>query len=457
MSTLNMMKNSSPVSFWENEFGNYQPNQSFAGDADVDVAIIGAGYTGLSIAREFKKDNPGANLIVLEGKYVGFGASGRNGGFNMSLFGLEPEVTIFRWGKQRAKEAHDYMARAVSYVHQLVKDHDLKSDYEHNGMLRIAYTPAQIKRLTAMSEMLSGLDDTGQRYQFLQQDQLRDQFGSEVFQAAIFERDSGILNPIKHVRELKRLAQNEGAKIYENSPVLNVDRSADKIILKTAKGTIKCKKLVIAVNAWSSQIKGIKKIRSRQTPVWTSQVVTKIIPKETWAKIGWADRASIEDNRQMVHYLRRTKCGRITIGGGNVAIPNSRAMANMDTAKIFSALENRLKWMFPALKDIGFDYRWGGPVSVNLDMTPEIGFIGDERVIYASGCIGHGVSLTQLNGRLIADLLLDKKTELSEFWVVNRKAIPWPIDPIGFASIHAIKSGLNLWDKIEEKSLPKGM
>lgn len=129
------------VSFWEADYGDYTANGALNGSLKVDVAIIGGGFTGLTAAREFKQQNPGATVAVLEGKYVGFGASGRNGGFSMSLFGLEPEVTLLRWGRQRAQAAHDYMVRAIGYVRQTVEENQLDCDYEHTGMLRVAYVP----------------------------------------------------------------------------------------------------------------------------------------------------------------------------------------------------------------------------------------------------------------------------------------------------------------------------
>ncbi|MEE9376162.1 MAG: FAD-binding oxidoreductase, partial [Rhizobiaceae bacterium] len=162
-----------------------------------------------------------------------------------------------------------------------------------------------------------------------------------------------------------------------------------------------------------------------------------------------------EDNRQLIHYFRRTACGRFTMGGGKVSNPKGKEMATMDTSKTWEALEAHTKWMFPQLKNIKFEYRWGGPVSVNLDMAPEIGFIGDERVIYANGCIGHGVAITQLNGRTIADLVLEKKTELSSIWFVNRKAVPWPPGLLGDAAYYAITGALALWDRIDERKLVK--
>ena len=117
-------------------------------------------------------------------------------------------------------------------------------------------------------------------------------------------------------------------------------------------------------------------------------------------------------------------------------------------------MEQHLKWMFPALSDIKIHYKWGGAVSVNIDMTPEIGFIGDRNIIYSTGCMGHGVSLTQLNGRLIADLVQEKDTELSRFWIVNRKALPMPPgNLLRYLGAKAVEGALKLVDKYEEGNL----
>ncbi|UMZ14925.1 FAD-binding oxidoreductase [Pseudomonas sp. MPFS] len=115
--------------------------------------------------------------------------------------------------------------------------------------------------------------------------------------------------------------------------------------------------------------------------------------------------------------------------------------------------EAHLKWIYPQLANTRIDYRWGGPVSVNLDMVPEISFIGDERIIYSGGCFGHGVALTHLNGRTIADLLSGRKTELSEFWIVNRKSLPMNSDTLSFSGGKAARQALKAWDWWEERRL----
>jgi glycine/D-amino acid oxidase-like deaminating enzyme len=440
------------TSFWARSYGDYHPSPPVAGDLRVDVAIIGGGFTGLSTASEFKRDNPGATVAVLEAAVVGYGASGRNGGFNMKLFGLEPEFTKLRWGRQKTIEAHRYAQRAVSWVRKLIEENNLNSDYRHTGMFRVSYSQAQLRRLQRTYRFMQdlGIDDD---VAFWRREQLQAEFRTDRFAGALYERETGILNPCKHVRELKRLALSAGAAVYEQSPVDLISRAGGKIRLRTAAGEVTANKLVIATNAYTRSLKGLPKLAARQIPMWTFQVVTAPLAAAHWEGIGWKNQQSFEDNRQLVHYFRPTMDGRITMGGGDITTPSGDGFDHDFAPRIWRHCEEHLRWIFPQLRDVPVDYRWGGPVSVNLDMTPEISFLGDERIIYSGGCIGHGVSLTHLNGRLIADLLGGRKTDLTDFWIVNRKAVPWPPEPLSFLGRHIIHKGLRLWDYLEERSI----
>lgn len=453
--TIGPLSQYEETSFWARNYGEYRPNPPLAGDLDVDVAIIGGGFTGLSTALEFKRDNPGATVAVLEAAVVGYGASGRNGGFNMKLFGLEPELTKMRWGRQKTIDAHRYAQRAVAWVKRLVEENHMESDYRHTGMLRVSYSPSQLQRLEKTHLLMRelGIDDD---MSFWSREQLRSEFHTDRYVGAIHERETGIMNPCKHVRELKRIAMEAGAVVYEQSPVDLISRRDGKIHLSTRGGTLTAGKLVVATNAYTGTLNGLPKLRSRQIPMWTFQVVTAPLTAAQWDSIGWKNQQSFEDNRQLVHYFRPTVDGRITMGGGAVTSPWGKSMDHDSEPAIWTHCEEHLKWIFPQLRDVTFEYRWGGPVSVNLDMTPEIGLLGDERVIYSTGCIGHGVSLTHLNGRLIADLLGERKTELTDFWIVNRKAIPWPPEPVSFVGRQVISRGLQLWDYLEERKLGGG-
>ncbi|BFM14790.1 FAD-dependent oxidoreductase [Maricurvus nonylphenolicus] len=452
--TVNNLSLFEEKSFWLRSYGDYTPNPPFAGQAQADVVIIGGGFTGLNTAWQFKQDNPNARVIVLEAAVIGYGASGRNGGFSMKLFGMEPELTVLRWGKQRMIDAHHYMQKAVKHLKTMVEEHDLQSDYRHTGMFRVSYSKQQLKRCQKTYELFQklGIDDD---MSWHTQEELQQEFNSERFLGGMYESETGILNPCKQVRELKRLALSAGVEIYEMIPVTDIDRNGSQIVTQTAEGKITSDKIVLATNAYSRHINGPRKLKNRQMPLWTYQVVTEPLSKEQWNSIGWQQQQSFEDNRQLVHYFRPTVDGRITMGGGDVVTPGDECMDKDFAPKLWQHCENHLKWIYPQLKDVRIDYRWGGPTSVNLDMTPEIGYLDDERMIYATGCIGHGVSLTHLNGRTIADLLNGDKTELTDFWIVNRKAIPQPGNTLSYLGAKTLHAGFKLWDRWDERGLKR--
>jgi glycine/D-amino acid oxidase-like deaminating enzyme len=290
---------------------------------------------------------------------------------------------------------------------------------------------------------------------FLAREELTRQFTTRRYLGGLAERETGIMNPCKHVRELKRLAVAAGAQVFEQTPVVNVMRGGGPITLVTPGGAVRADKVVLATNAYSRLLPGVRELRRKQAPVWTFQVVTAPLGEEGWRSLGWEQRQSFEDNRQFIHYFRPTVDGRITMGGGDITGPFGDGIDHDFAPRIWRHLEDHLRWLFPQLRDVAFEYRWGGPVSVNLDLTPEIGFLGDERVIFSTGCIGHGVSMTHLNGKLIADLLLGKRSELTDFWIVNRKAIPWPPEPFGFLGKQLIRGVLQAWDAVEERGLSR--
>jgi len=443
------MKDYSDKSFWLATYGEYTPNPPVKGDLSVDVAIIGGGFTGLATAYNLRKDDPGMKVAVLEAEVVGFGASGRNGGFSMTLFGLEPAVTKSLFGQQRTVEAHRYMERAVDYVDALVREHKIQSDYEFPGFLRAATTTGYVKRIQHDLEILTSMGITG--IEWIEAEKIRAEVDSPLFLGGWWEPRCGLLNPAKHARELKRIAQKAGVNIYEETPVLEIKRSP-RFTLHTPGGTVAAEKVVFATNAYSHLIPGL---RSKQVPAFTHMVVTEPLTDKQLATIGWKSRQGIEDARNLVHYFRLTADNRIAMGGSDVSITYGRNMERDLNPRTFADLERDVVRLFPQLKGIRFTHRWGGPVSVPIDMAPAIGFLGDPRAIYSLGCVGHGVSMTHLNGRTIADLLQERKTDLTEVWFVNRKMIPWPPEPLRLLASQVIRGYMRVEDALYERGMPK--
>lgn len=443
------MKDYSDKSFWLAAYGAYTPNPPVEGDLEVDVAIVGGGFTGLSTAYHLRTYEPSMRVAVLEAEVVGYGASGRNGGFSMTLFGLEPAVTKALFGHQRTVEAHRYMERAVDYVDALIKEHHIQSDYWFPGFIRVATTPGYVKRIQHDLEILTCMGVTG--LEWWEADKVRSELDSPLFLGGWWEPRCGLLDPARQVRELKRVAQEAGAQVYEQTPVTEIKREK-RFRLQTPAGVVWAEKMVFATNAYSHLI---PQLRSRQVPAFTHMVVTEPLTPQQMDSIGWRNRQGIEDARNLVHYFRLTADNRLAMGGSDVSLAYGKDMERDLNPRIFADLERDVVRLFPTLSGVRFTHRWGGPVSVPIDMAPAIGFIGDARAVYSLGCVGHGVSMTHLNGWTVADLILERKSDLTSTWFVNRRMIPWPPEPLRLLASQAIRGYLRLEDALYERDLPQ--
>ena len=428
----------------------YLPGAPLQDDIEVDVAVVGGGFTGLSSAYHIKKAEPNLRVVLLESDVIGFGASGRNAGFSMTLFGMTLGLTAFRFGKKKAREAHHYMERAVDYLRDLVAELKIDCDYEHPGFLRVATSEKYKKRILKEMELVHKLGLEG--IEWLDKDQTQEQVRSSLYLGAWWEPRCGLLNPAKLSWGWADVIRSLGVEIFENTPVAEIVRKSGKVRLETPNGRVRADKVVMATNAWSHFFKGLKR---KQVPAWTYIVMTEPLKDEHLNEIGWQNRQGIEDARNLVHYYRLTADNRIVMGGRDVLMSYGGNMDKDLDPEIFAGLKDDVRELFPALKDVRFTHEWGGPVSVPLDMAPAIGYAGDKNVVYSLGAVGHGVSMTQLNGLTIADLILERKTDLTDVFFVNRRTIPWPPEPLRYLAGKAILGYMH-WEDRQYDSKKRG-
>lgn len=413
-------------SFWLGA-DHYTPGPALDGDMDVDVAIVGAGYTGLSTAYHLHRADPGLRIAILEADVVGYGASGRNAGFSMTKIGMMHSFTATRFGKAKAREAHEYADRAVTLLKDLVEELDLDCDYEHTGFLWVATSEKYSQRLLKEIALVHRLGITG--VNLIDHAELTERVNSPLYKGpAWWEPNTGILNPAKLSRAWRGVLDAAGVPIYEQTPVISVDAIGGRQRVSTPRGTVTANKVVLATNAWTHEF---DQMSSKQVPVWTYIVLTEPLTDEQLESIGWRGREGVEDFRDLVHYYRLTADNRLLMGGRDVALGDGKGMGFDDDPATWERLRNDVRAIFPGLRDVVFSHAWGGPVSATLDMFPAIGYAGSKDVVYSIGCVGHGVSTTHLHGQTIRDLVLEQDTDLTDVFFVNRKVIPFPPGGIG--------------------------
>ncbi|MBM3461393.1 MAG: FAD-dependent oxidoreductase [Armatimonadetes bacterium] len=437
----------SKKSFWL-EGIPFEAAPSLQRDLKVDVAVVGGGFAGLSTAWYLLRKAPGIKVVVLEAESTGFGASGRNAGFAMTLFGLALAVTVLRFGKQKAREAHEIMSRAVDHVGELVEKHGVECDYEKTGLLTVATSPAYLKRLQGEIRLAEQCGIEGASW--IGQDEVRARVDSPTYLGARWEPHSALINPARLVLGLRRLAEGAGAEIYEQTPVLEIDRSRPGAIsVLTPGGRVTADRVVMATNAWSSRF---AEFSALQFPVYTYIVLTQPLNEKDLAALKWHRREGIEDARCLIHYYRLTPDNRLLMGGSDAFYYMGGGFGTDRNEDVARRLRRDAREIFPALQGVRFTHTWGGPVSVPIDFAPAFGYaLGDRRLIYSLGCVGHGVALMSFAGKILSDLALDRKGALSEAFFVNRFVPPTPPDPLRWLVVQAIRGGMHLLDAIDDR------
>nr|WP_092351003.1 FAD-dependent oxidoreductase [Candidatus Chrysopegis kryptomonas] len=327
-----------------------------------------------------------------------------------------------------------------------INEKKIECDYERPGFFRVATSKAYVKRIQKEINLMRSLGIEG--IEWISSEEVRKEINSPLYLGAWWEPRCVLLNPAKLAWGIRKLNLELGVKIFEFSPVFEVKRANSGFTIKTEKGELTSEKILFATNAFSHLF---PQLRRKQVPAFTYIVLTEPLGDEFFKEVGWRNRQGVEDARNLVHYYRLAKDNRLLMGGGDVGVGFGKNMDYDENEKIFNELKNYAKKVFPILKNVKFTHQWGGPVSVPLDMAPAIGKIGDERAYYSLGCVGHGVSLTNLNGKLLSDLLLGRKSELTEMFFVNRRTIPWPPEPVRFALSHIIRGYMRIEDKILDR------
>jgi len=410
----------------------FQPphNPPLTKDLEVDVAVIGGGYTGLSSAFHIAQGAPGKKVVVLEARGVGNGASGRNGG--MLLANTADAYLHLPSAPQRHKRVYDLTVESMRRLIALARASGVEGVVDPAGALKTLDTREECDRARAYVEKLRAL---GIPVEFWGREKTAAAIGSTAYEGALFDPNAGSVHPMKLVQVLKRAAEAAGATIYEDSPVEGLEEGPLHRLRLAAGPTVKARSLVLATNAYSSKLGWF---RNATVPVYNWVAATFPLSDAQLAALGGQSRAPFHDSRKLVHYLHLTRDNRIVIGGGSAAYAFNNGVGERSDPGATDRLRQGLSRLFPKLQGVKMDVAWCGVVDITLDWAPLVGVAGKHRnVYYGLGYCGHGVNLSFLFGRILADLEGGRARNWSGLPFLNRQAPYLPNEPFRWLGLDA--------------------
>lgn len=382
-------------SYWAATTHIPAPSAPLIGDHDVDVAVIGAGYTGLSTAYHLARHH-GIRACVLEANQVGWGCSGRNGGFAMMGVGKDGYgAWVNKIGLEGARKTFEFGREAVRTLRTVLKDNAIDAASPHEGYLYLAHKANRVRELAQTQRTLKdlfGFDTVLLGADEVHREHLR---GSQVHGALLYPEHFPI-HPMRYVQGLAQAARDLGVDIHEGSGVVQWTRSGAKHVLHTPQGTVRASRVVIGTNGYTPDNLH-HAVRGRLMNVLSNIIVTAPLKPWQLEATNWRTHRMLVDTRMLRFYFRLLEDNRIMFGarGGIADTPESNAQMRR-------WLKEQLLVQYPGLGEIQDDYFWRGWVSISRDKTPHLGTSDDGTVSYALAYAGTGVAAATHSGKLIA-------------------------------------------------------
>lgn len=441
-------------SFWLETAGDdLTPRPALTRSVDVDVAVLGGGYSGLWTAYYLLRGNPALRVAVVEREIVGYGASGRNGGWCSARFPVTPGLLMERHGPDAARDLMLAMCTTVDEVGRVCDEEGIDAHFHKGGILGLARGEHQLPALRAAHAAWSRLG-LGDRYQWLDEAQTRERVRVTNARGGLFTADGAILHPGRLVRGLARAVERRGGTIYERTEVTAFSGGANARLV-TPGGELRARRaIVLAGEAYLTRLPGL---RRTLTPVYSLIGLTAPLSAAQWSEIGWDQRESLASQRLTVDYLTRTADGRVLFGSRGAPYRYGSAITDDQDrhADTHARIERMIREWFPALDGVPITHAWGGPVGMPRDWMPTVAFDTALRIGTARGYTGQGVSTTNLAGRVLADLVNGASTPITSLPLVRRGSPDWEREPWRWLAIRAMQRAFLAIDHADEAGRPR--
>jgi glycine/D-amino acid oxidase-like deaminating enzyme len=416
------------LSYWLESCGeDLTPRAPLDTSVDVDVAILGAGYTGLWTAYYLQQRDPTLRIAVVEKEIAGFGASGRNGAWCTSGFAAGPTMLRERYSTEVAATVHDLMVDTVAEVGRVCDAEGIDAHFQRDGEMVLARGTHQLPALHHIEQEYAAIG-RGDFWVRLDAAAARDKLAVNGICGAVYQTASAAVHPGRLVRGLARAVESRGATIYEQTAVTDWTEGAHPT-LRTTTGDVRARVVVLAGEGYLSQLGAL---RRQILPLYSLIVLTEPLEADQLEAIGWTHRTVLQSCALTVDYLSRTRDGRILFGGRGAPYHfGSRIRPEYDRhAATHDRLRALVREWFPQLGDMGFTHAWGGSVGVPRDFMPTMTYDRATGIASSRGYTGEGVAASNLGGRVLADQICDVDSELVRLPMVGHRSRNWEPEPL---------------------------
>ncbi len=432
------LHNATTTALWLDHLGDIEQRPALAGDIEVDVAIVGGGFSALWTAYYLNQLDPTVRIAIIEKHFCGYGASGRNGGWAEGGLAVGPEKYAQWSTMDEAMRLVHAMHDTVDEIGRVARAENIDCGYAKGGWIRVARNSAQERR---MREEMAQPNPHGE---LLEPDAARTYLNATDVHCGIYSPDCAAIDPARLVRGLADVVEKRGVTIYEDTAAASVEPG----VVRTNRGTVRAEFVVRATEGYTRDLLGE---RRALLPVYSLMVATEPLPDAMFDEIGLADRPTFSDDRYMVIYGQRTEDNRLAFGGRGVpylfgsAVNRTGEIHNESHALIRQTLIELL----PVLKDVSFTHRWGGVLGIPRDWVPGLRLDRSSGVGVLGGYVGEGVAAANLAGRTMAELIDGNPTERTTLPWVGHTVRRWEPEPFRWLGVRSSRRILVAADEQE--------
>jgi glycine/D-amino acid oxidase-like deaminating enzyme len=439
--------------WWEAVSAPLPPRPALTEDLQVDVCIVGAGFTGLWTAYALALADPRLRVVVVEREVAGFGASGRNGGWCSALFAVSDAALARQHGRSAMRAMRRAMEDTVDVVGISAAAEGIDCHFAKGGSVDLVRSEAQRARALAEVDEARDLGAAEDDLRWLGPDETHELIGASGVLGATFTPHCAVVQPALLARGLADAVERRGVRLFEHTEVLELRPGSPPGLppsVMTRGGTVRADVVVRATEAWTPTLPGF---RRDIVPVYSLMVATEPLEEDFWSAAGLEGRATFADHRHMIIYGQRTADGRIAFGGRGAPYHYGSAVRpSFDTEPdVHALLRQTLTELFPALVGARFTHAWGGPLGIPRDWHSSVGLDRRTGLAWAGGYVGDGVSTTNLAGRTLADLITGADTDITHLPWVGHRSPPWEPEPLRWLGVNAGLWTMKLADHSEAR------